>query len=139
MAFIDWNDSFSVKVQSMDDQHKKLVGIINKLHEYQKQGKSKEVMEKTIKNLVAYTRTHFSAEEKVMEEADYPKLEAHRRNHQKLVTNVSEYMDKFQSGESITAIGLIKFLHDWLLKHIVQEDMKYGKYITENQQVETGV
>ncbi len=139
MAFIDWNESYSVQIVSMDDQHKKLVAIINELHEHQKQGKSKEVMDKTLKSLVAYTRTHFLAEEKVMEQANYPKLADHKQNHQKLISNVSDYLKKYQAGESITAIGLLKFLHDWLLKHIVQEDMYYGKFITNNEKVKANV
>lgn len=135
MAFIDWHDKYSVKVTSMDEQHKNLVKIINELHEYQKQGRSKEVMEKTLMSLVEYTKTHFQAEEKIMQNANYPKLAEHKKSHQKLLNSVSEYVTKFQSGESITAIQLLNFLQNWLLKHIANEDMEYGKHINQNEKV----
>ena len=139
MAFINWNESFSVNVPSMDEQHKKLVTIINELHEHQKQGKSKEIMQTTLVKLVQYTVNHFTAEEKIMEDAQFPGLDNHRKSHQKLIASVSEYVDKFKSGESIVAIELMKFLQGWLLKHISQEDMEYGKHITKTSKATASV
>ena len=63
MALIAWNDSYSVKVKQMDEQHKKLVEMINQLHDAMKVGQGKQVVGDVLNALVSYTKTHFASEE----------------------------------------------------------------------------
>ena len=138
MPLITWSDTYSIKVPAMDEQHKKLLNIMNELHEAQKQGKSKEVIEKTLKGLVDYTRTHLSAEERFLQQNKYPKLAEHQAIHKNLLASVQKYMDKYKAGESVIAAELNNFLKDWLLKHILNVDMEYGKFINQNAKTPVG-
>jgi len=55
MALMQWNDSLSVNVGMIDKQHQKLVGMINELNDAMRQGKGKDILGKTLNELVAYT------------------------------------------------------------------------------------
>ena len=63
MPLFVWNDSYSVKVAELDNQHKKLIGLINQLYDAMKEGKGKDVLEVIFTELIEYTKNHFSAEE----------------------------------------------------------------------------
>ena len=71
MSFITWKDSFSVGVHSIDDQHKKLVEMINNLYVEFYKGITNEFLNKLIAELEKYTVYHFSFEEKFMKIYDY--------------------------------------------------------------------
>ena len=139
MSLITWSDSYSIKVPAMDEQHKKLIALMNELFDYQKQGKGKEIIEKTLKGLVDYTRTHFAAEERFLQQNKYPKLAEHQGIHKNLLGQVQKYMDKYKAGESVIAAELNNFLKDWLIKHIMNIDMEYGKFINQNAKAKATV
>ncbi|HMK59743.1 MAG TPA: bacteriohemerythrin [Dissulfurispiraceae bacterium] len=131
MALIDWSDNYSVNVKAMDDQHKKLVSIINELNDSMKTGKSKDVMEKILKGLVDYTITHFSAEEALMKNSGYPGYANQKSQHEDLVKKVQDYQNKYHSGQMVMGVEIMSFLKDWLLNHISGLDKKYGPYLNE--------
>lgn len=53
-------------------QHKKLVSMVNEMYQAMSQGKGNDVVGKVLNDLIAYTRTHFAAEEKLMQTNGYP-------------------------------------------------------------------
>ena len=89
MAFIDWDDSFSVKVKEIDAQHKRLVDMLNELYDAMRQGKGKEVLGKIIGGLIEYTDVHFKTEEKYFDKFGYPETEAHKKEHSDFVQKVA--------------------------------------------------
>lgn len=131
MAQIIWQDSFSVGIPQLDDQHKKLVAMFNDLHERLKDGTSHEVIVKILYNLVQYTKTHFADEEKIMSHFNYPKLDSHRKIHEVMTSMVGHYVGQYKSGEPDIEIELLKFLYNWFTKHIAQDDAEYGKFIAK--------
>ena len=66
MAVLKWSESLSVEVASIDEQHKRLIGLINSFYEDLNLGSSKEKMLELIKALKEYTVYHFSTEERYM-------------------------------------------------------------------------
>jgi hemerythrin len=55
MALIAWSDSISVQVAEIDQQHKKLIAMINELSAAMKAGKGNEVLGKIADSLIGYT------------------------------------------------------------------------------------
>lgn len=129
MALIDWDESYSVKIASMDDQHKRLMRFINQLHEAMKEGKGREAVEKVLDGLVEYTRLHFGAEERLLKLHGSPDYEDQRRAHEALIKQVLQFKDKVHEGKAPLSQEVMSFLKDWLLKHIQGMDMKYGDYL----------
>ncbi len=129
MALITWNSNYSVKVKQFDDQHKKLIGMVNDLHDSMKVGKGKEALEKILSGLIQYTSTHFSDEERLMKQHNYPGFEQHKKEHNLLVIQVLELQKNFHDGKAILTQSVMTFLKDWLQKHILSEDKNYGPFL----------
>ena len=132
MALINWDDSFSVKVVEIDDQHKKLVQFINDLNDAMKQGKGKEIIGKVLDELINYTAVHFKTEEKYFDQFNYPETITHKLEHSNLVKKVVEFRTEFQNGRQSMTIDVLNFLVSWLKNHILVEDMKYSIFFNQN-------
>jgi hemerythrin len=130
MALITWNDSLSVGVKTIDNQHGVLVDTLNELHDAMMKGQAKNLTEPILRSLLAYTRNHFSAEEAMMAAARYPGLVEHRVKHRDLTKQVESYVERFHRGEITLNLHLMHFLRDWLTHHIQREDRAYGPCLT---------
>jgi hemerythrin len=129
MALMEWNPIFSVKVKKFDDQHKKLVDMVNQLHDAMKAGQGNAMLGVVLQSLISYTATHFKDEEQVMQANGYSGLAKHKAEHEKLVKQVLDLQQKFQSGASVLTMTVLSFLKDWLITHIQGEDKKYGVFL----------
>ncbi len=125
---LEWEDKYSVGITLMDHQHKKLVEMINQLHDALGSGKGSETVGKILKNLIQYTRSHFVTEEKIMEDHSYPDLPPHKERHQKLVKKVLEFQEELKAGNTMLSVPVMNFLKDWLVSHIMNEDKKYSPF-----------
>ena len=81
MAIIKWEQNLSVGVDKFDTHHKKLVDLINKLHDAMSTGKGAETIGSVLDDLIKYTQYHFAEEEKLMTLHKYPDLEKHKAEH----------------------------------------------------------
>jgi hemerythrin len=129
MALITWTQDLSVQVAQFDSQHKELVGLVNDLHDAMASGKGNTVLGKTLAKLIDYTKTHFAAEEKLMQQHSYPGYLSHKMEHDTLTKKALEIKSKFDSGSMIISVELMNFLKDWLTKHILGVDKKYGPFL----------
>jgi hemerythrin-like metal-binding protein len=129
-ALFVWNDEYSVGIAEIDDQHRRLFGLINRLYDKTMQGHSDETLDATLKELVDYTQTHFSDEEKRMQAAGYPDLQSHCQEHTRLVREVNDFIAKTRNeNRHAIANQLITFLFDWLTGHILETDKRYTPYL----------
>ena len=132
MALLNWENDFSVNVKEIDNQHKKIVNIINELYDAMLEGKSREVLSKTLSDLAEYTQYHFAFEEKYFEEFGYPKKEEHIKQHRNLVDKVLKFKSKYEEGAIFISIDIMEFLREWLKNHIAGSDKEYGPYFNSN-------
>jgi len=105
--------SFS-RVKSIDDQHTVLFNTINDLHAAKMKGQARAIVGELLCTLLVYTRSHFSAEEEIMERAKYYALATHRVEHQNLTNQVEEYVHRYQLGDLSLSVDLADFLSNWL-------------------------
>jgi hemerythrin len=129
MAVMEWSPAFSVKVKKFDDQHKKLIDLLNQLHDAMKAGQGNAMLGLVLQSLITYTATHFKEEEQVMQANGYPDLPQHKIEHEKLVKQVLDLQKKFQSGGGVLTLTVMSFLKDWLTSHIQGVDKKYGIFL----------
>lgn len=129
MGKFDWWEDYSTGNQQMDNQHKKLFGYIQDLHEAMQVGKGKDILEKTLDGLIDYTRTHFKDEEELLKKYNYPGLLAQQIEHERLTTTVIDLQEKFKKGQAALSVTTSNFLKDWLMDHILGTDKKYGPFL----------
>jgi len=129
MALVQWNDTLSVRIGLLDEQHKGLVQLINALHDAMKSGKGKTVIEEVLQSLVTYTRSHFTTEEHLMEKHAYPGLRMHAVEHGKLTDTVLKFQRDYHTGKQVLTLDVLQFLKEWLVQHIQGTDMQYSAYL----------
>ncbi len=132
MALITWSSKYSVGIPSIDEQHKKLVEIINELNDAIKSGKSKEVLNHVLTSLVDYTKVHFKYEEELFNKFGYQDKLKHKMVHDKLTKQVVDFYNNYQKGKASISIDLMSFLSKWLVDHIMGEDQKYSDFLKNN-------
>ncbi|MCI5157646.1 MAG: bacteriohemerythrin [Candidatus Electrothrix sp. AUS1_2] len=132
MSLIKWNDSFSVNVVKIDQEHKKLVGMVNELTDAMKAGQGKDVLGKILDGLISYTASHFQLEEKYFQQIKYPDAAAHKKEHAAFVQKVTEFKKEFDAGRVTVSVNILQFLSKWLQSHIKGTDQKYSSFFNEN-------
>jgi hemerythrin len=128
MAIMTWSEALSVNIKEIDDQHKKLVDLINQLHAAMLKGEGKIVVGPILSELTAYTVYHFKTEEGYMERFAYPNTQAHRLEHQRFVKKVGEFKAAYDAGSIGLSNEVMHFLADWLKDHILVTDKKFGPF-----------
>lgn len=125
-----WNDSYKTGIEIVDSQHRKLVDLINELYTQMGKGQGNQALAKTLDELVKYTVTHFTAEERLLEKAGYPDLPAHRKVHEDFTNRVKQMQRDVASGKFVMSVSLATFLKEWLSGHILGTDKKYVPHLT---------
>lgn len=128
MAWYEWNKSLDIHVSEMNDEHKVLIDLMNRLHEEAQAGKPKEVLQHTFHELMKYTRQHFQDEEQYMYSINYPGLPTHRLIHAKLLTQLDGHYEDFRKGDGTVGAAVFDFLKVWLNAHIRGIDIQYGEH-----------
>lgn len=128
MDAIEWSRWMSVGIDELDEDHRVLIGIVNKLAVDGNRG-APDVIEAILDELIVYTKRHFAAEEAHMAQANYPTFAAHKALHDALTRQVEAYREQFLANRAtITGDAVFDFCSDWLGKHILREDTRFGEY-----------
>jgi len=129
MDFIRWKDDYSVQVREIDEQHKKLISLINRLADAMKVGKGRDVLETVLTEMVDYTVYHFEMEEKLFQQHGYPDYEKHKQIHTAFASKAQELKSAFDAGNTKISVDVMLILSNWLNNHILEEDKRYGPYL----------
>ena len=131
IPIFQWRDAYNTNIKEMDEHHQALFQTANRLYEEISSGRNKLVLAETLDFLIRYTEEHFSKEEKLMEDYDFPDYASHIKQHERLIFEVQELKDKYLDGEIQMDMSIINFLKDWIINHILTEDRQYGPYLNE--------
>ncbi|WP_420237331.1 bacteriohemerythrin [Telmatobacter bradus] len=133
MALMEWNDRLSVGIMVLDEDHKKLVAMINELFDNIMAENSKEKLGAVLNKLIQYTVEHFKREEAFFARTNYPLAAEHIKEHQKLTEQVLKVQSDFEKNIDATlSLHVMNFLRQWLTKHIQGEDHKYTAHLNAN-------
>ena len=118
-----WKDSYKVGDKQIDAEHKNLFDIAQKAFEVvEPEGRAKKV-KSIVVSLYGYVQTHFAHEEEFMTMIRYPKVEAHKKLHQKIMQDLNDFIKKLPTLNVIMfEKELARFIDILLLQHIIHED-----------------
>jgi hemerythrin-like metal-binding protein len=133
-----WTDNLSVGIDQFDEDHKRLIAIINELHCSIQAARAKGEIDKTeieiaLHLLQNYIRYHCDREELFMAKTGYPELESHRQEHRRLEAKIADMAGRFQdSTDPEHAAEIMQFIFDWLTNHIFVVDRQYSSHLRAN-------
>ena len=128
---IEWTPEFSVGVHLLDQQHQRLCGMINTLVEAQDTSPGEDLVGRILGFMVEYAGEHFHDEEQLMSQRGFPHLDEHIRQHRSFVMKTTELLTAAKQGDEAVPEKLLEFLRQWLMSHILGEDMKYKPFFAE--------
>jgi len=129
LPFFEWSEAHSVGVPLMDEQHKELAGLINRIGEDLKAGHDAERLHESFARLVEAARAHFATEEQLMASAGLgAAAERHKQEHRRLIEELESQADAIE-GRSMSLT--MRYLNFWLLHHIETTDKPHAKLILE--------
>ena len=130
MPLIEWTAELSVGIESIDQQHKKLINMINALNDAMLTNSSNELLEKIFTGLAAYTQKHFTYEENMFAEFGYTNSVEHKRQHTELIAQAIELKERFiENPQGTISADLMVFLKRWLTNHIMRTDKEYSEFL----------
>lgn len=121
-----WKEEYCLGIESIDQQHLQLVEIANRIYQLLKN----ELIEDKYDAIVAiieelkdYTVYHFKAEEEYMMSIGYKKILSQKVAHNDFLEKMASIdMDKIDNGHNEYLMGMLDFVCEWLVEHIVKED-----------------
>lgn len=129
MEHIVWLKEYSVGNKKLDAQHLKIITLINSLDDYLDGGEAEKPIADVLDELQAYIVEHFSSEEALLQKKKYPGLAEQKKSHDEFIKQFSHLCAQMDGDEAKQAKSLIDFLIDWWRTHILEEDMRYKKYV----------
>ena len=131
MPKVEWSNELSVNVAVFDNEHKKLVDILNKLYDAMSQGQGQQAMATVLVELADYTKTHFAHEENAMEKYGYPGLTEQKKAHELFVNKLNETQTQYNSGSVTISVNMFNFLFSWIENHIKKMDSGYSEFFNK--------
>lgn len=131
MAYLEWNETFSVHVQEFDEHHKRIIDMINALREVIEQSTDDSGVVDMVHSLIDYASIHFRAEERYMTQFGYTEYEPHEAEHDRFIEQVLGFQKRLSKGEVVIPNELLRFLKDWLVKHVLGTDKRYSRFFND--------
>lgn len=133
MPLMRWKDDYSVGVKKIDDEHKELIGMINKIYDSIENMREAELLPELVADMRKYAMHHFASEEMLMKHYQYPEFEAHRKMHNDFMVFAASADSALASGTKspLNPNNVFKYLANWLLEHILKTDKELGVFLNE--------
>jgi hemerythrin len=136
MSCLLWNnDDYSVQIPFIDSEHKILVAMVNGIYnamETQGPFQNQIILDK-LANLSNGIKNHFESEERFLLDNKYPEYDSHKLEHTILVERLDEFESRFKLEEKAFSEKMLLFLKDWLIRHIILHDRKFGYYFKDKE------
>lgn len=128
MSFFRWTEEHSVGLPKMDEHHQQIFSIANRLYEFESAKTAYSSIKTILNELVTCTESHFTQEERLMEQANYSGLAGQRIAHKAFMNNLYEYQHKVEENPDtaiFVAAEAAMVTTDWLKNHIMKVDKQY--------------
>lgn len=139
MQALEWSNKLSIDKGLVDQDHKKLLEIVNNIREALQSSDNKKTSLVLLGELKDYTHYHFAREEKLQEVTNFPKLKHHIEEHNDMIVQLNDLIKEVKGlSEDVLSDAVVEktseFLRSWLLDHVVQHDLEMKPYISAMKQ-----
>lgn len=127
MVIPEWSDEYSVHNKAIDDEHKMLFELARKCYDILHKNVDRNEVKAILIEFFNYMRTHFSHEEHYMKSIGYPYLSEHQKLHREIMREVASITKTSRQTQDLKQ-KIIYAARDWLVGHIMQEDMRIEEW-----------
>jgi hemerythrin len=127
-AFVKWNVSYEIGIAGIDQQHFRLISLVNELGAHLDRGETYSVLASTLDDLAAYAQWHFKYEEELFVQYGYPWSTPHKADHQIFIQKLNSFIQVFKAGVAELTCQIITAISNWLKTHIIGKDKTYGYF-----------
>jgi len=130
MGQLTWSDDYSVHISEIDNEHRLLIELIKELDhamETQEMVRS-QLVSSALEKLSQHIRMHFESEERFLLFNNYPDFTSHQQEHHDLLHTLEKFVGHVSSEQSVFSGENLLFIKDWLVRHIILHDCKYGSF-----------
>ncbi|MHC4753976.1 MAG: bacteriohemerythrin [Planctomycetota bacterium] len=133
MAQIEWDNSLSVGIDLIDEQHKMLIQRLNDLSKAVEMMQGEAEITKTLEFMIDYTNFHFSSEEEYMAKEKYSGLDDQQKQHEEFKNILKDLVEDFEEEGPTRALttSINTFLVNWLKQHIKGLDLQFGNFLKD--------
>lgn len=127
-----WTEISSVGVESIDEQHRQIVAIANRLFQEIVKDTGVEAIFEILDEVARYADYHFSHEERLLKEHGFPPdaLERHIAEHRALTAQVQDFIAKARENTDLIDLEVYDFLRDWMNDHLQRTDKEYALFLS---------
>lgn len=128
---VTWKEDYYSGHPQIDKQHMELIDQANHLIDAILTGADKRVVATIAEDLFLSLKEHFTYEEQILAQIEYPQLQRHKDDHLSLLTKSEGLIDQFRNG-SLDFFIVIQFIsQDVLVGHLDLADRDYFKWLKE--------
>jgi hemerythrin len=128
MTLLNWKPEYSVGVESVDFEHREMIDLINAIYDAIEDKKNPQSIEHFLGEVHTTISAHFALEERVMRNANYEEFEAHKEDHEELLDEIRDLMDRYFDAPDRGLQLLQENLSGWFAGHFSTFDARlHGK------------
>lgn len=117
-SFVEWNDSLTTGIESLDNDRKKLLGLVNQLQTAAHYSVDTELKEQNLLELFNHTKQYLSNEENLMKDCGCKDLKECKKQHAIMLSKIDEYLEMHNRKESLNLNKIVLFIKTWVINHI---------------------
>lgn len=124
MPLLTWKKEFAVGVESVDFEHEHMIGLINEIYDEMRSRRDADSLEQFLGDVLFAISAHFALEERLMREASYPEYEDHKEDHEELLDQIRDMMDRLVADPDTGFENLQEKLSGWFERHFATFDAR---------------
>jgi hemerythrin len=115
-----WTECYRVNIALLDQQHQQMIDTVNELDQALRTGEGKSVVDAVLDKLVEYALVHFTAEERLMQQHDFPGLSTHQMQHEMFRQKIGTYLEDQKAGKPGVLVSPL-FMQEWMKQHLFND------------------
>ena len=129
---IEGSPDLLTSIDEIDEQHDRIISLINQLYEAFVQEKSKKEIKELLKNMTDFTSYHFSTEERYFKQFGYENTIYHTQEHKLFIDKISDFRKAYQAGKNFDTAEIMLFMKQWIENHFGETDHEFIQLFIEN-------
>lgn len=125
---IEWKVEFETGIPSADHEHRKLIELVNELHERARVADTVDEAAQSLERIIRKFTAHFVHEEEAMRDLGYAGFDDHKADHDRLIAQIEDALAELRRG-AFVAEDLPVRLEAWFDGHFQTLDMPLHRFL----------